>query len=127
MSYNMFNYLIWKGIESKVNRWREEKLKLKPTSFAKLRTANIPYLYNFSKHIVPKPRDWGDKTHITGYWFVDQQKKPDQKKLEDSISPDLRSFLKKAKENHKKVVYIGFGSVSIVSICPLAVYKQLRF
>ncbi|KAA1116290.1 hypothetical protein PGT21_008163 [Puccinia graminis f. sp. tritici] len=111
MSYTMFNYLIWKGIESKVNKWREKKLKLKPTSFAKLRTADIPYLYNFSEYIVPKPHDWSDKTHITGYWFRDQQKKSDQKKIEESIPLDLRSFLQKAKDNGKKVIYIGFGSV----------------
>ncbi|PLW10945.1 hypothetical protein PCASD_20269 [Puccinia coronata f. sp. avenae] len=111
ISYNVFNYLIWKGIESKVNKWREHKLKLKPTSFAKLRSAKIPILYNFSEQIIPKPHDWDEWTHVTGYWFRDQQHNTDDKKIEDSISPDLRSFLQKAKDDQKKVIYIGFGSV----------------
>ncbi|KNF04626.1 hypothetical protein PSTG_02114 [Puccinia striiformis f. sp. tritici PST-78] len=111
ISYNIFNYLIWKGIESKVNKWREQKLKIKATSFAKLQSANIPFLYNFSEKIVPKPSDWGDRIHITGYWFRDQQEKVDQKQIEDKISPDLLSFIQKARDRGKKIIYIGFGSV----------------
>lgn len=87
-------------------------MKLKPTSFAKLRSAKIPILYNFSEQIIPKPHDWDEWTHVTGYWFRDQQHNTDDKKIEDSISPDLRSFLQKAKDDQKKVIYIGFGSVS---------------
>ncbi|PLW30319.1 hypothetical protein PCASD_17756 [Puccinia coronata f. sp. avenae] len=92
-------------IESKVNKWREHKLKLKPTSFAKLRSAKIPILYNFSEQIIPKPHDWDEWTHVTGYWFRDQQHNTDDKKIEDSISPDLRSFLQKAKDDQKKVIF----------------------
>ncbi|POW13487.1 hypothetical protein PSTT_03729, partial [Puccinia striiformis] len=89
-----------------LNKWREQKLKIKATSFAKLQSANIPFLYSFSEKIVPKPSDWGDRIHITGYWFRDQQEKVDQKQIEDKF-PQISD----PRDRGKKIVYIGFGSV----------------
>ena len=28
-----------------------------------------PYLFCFSSHVVPRPSDWGEYAHVTGYWF----------------------------------------------------------
>jgi len=59
------------------------------------------FLYGFSSQIVPKPSDWTAAMHITGYWYLDQQRAwqpPD----------DLRQFL----EVGAPPVYIGFGSMS---------------
>jgi UDP:flavonoid glycosyltransferase YjiC (YdhE family) len=30
-----------------------------------------PMLYGFSEHIIPRPPEWGDNIHLTGYWFLD--------------------------------------------------------
>jgi hypothetical protein len=31
----------------------------------------VPSLYGFSQHVIPKPNDWDELQHITGYWFLD--------------------------------------------------------
>lgn len=31
-----------------------------------------PVLYGFSEALVPRPRDWGDDVHVTGFWFADE-------------------------------------------------------
>lgn len=111
MTYRGFNYLVWRGIKSKVNRWRKQSLNLKPISFGKVHSPEIPFLYNFSEHVAPRPDDWAERTHITGYWFKDQQKASDLEQIEQTISPGLRSFLQEARNKKKKVIYIGFGSV----------------
>jgi hypothetical protein len=28
-------------------------------------------VYGFSEHVVPRLRDWGDWSELTGYWFLD--------------------------------------------------------
>nr|BAC57027.1 glycosyltransferase [Micromonospora griseorubida] len=35
-----------------------------------------PYLYPFSPSVLPKPRDWPARAHVTGYWFWDQDWQP---------------------------------------------------
>lgn len=30
----------------------------------------VPRLYGHSRHMVPKPADWGPVDHVTGYWFL---------------------------------------------------------
>ncbi|KAI9630873.1 hypothetical protein KEM48_013542, partial [Puccinia striiformis f. sp. tritici PST-130] len=93
-----------------VKKWREEKLKIQATSFTKLQSANMPFLYNFSEKIAPKPSDWDDRICITGYWFRDKQEKVDQKEIKGKICPDLQLFIQKARDKGKKIIYIGFGS-----------------
>ncbi len=35
------------------------------------RTPRPTYLFCFSSHVIPRPSDWGDYAHVTGYWFLD--------------------------------------------------------
>jgi sterol 3beta-glucosyltransferase len=52
--------------------------------------------------VCPKPSDWGNDIHITGYWFLDQG--------DDWTPPQaLVNFLQAG----SPPVYIGFGSMSI--------------
>ncbi|TDV47973.1 glycosyltransferase [Actinophytocola oryzae] len=44
-----------------------------------------PVLYPFSRAVVPKPADWPDLAHITGYWFYDRP--------EWTPDPELAAFL----------------------------------
>jgi sterol 3beta-glucosyltransferase len=58
------------------------------------------YLHFFSPTVVPRPSDWPDFAHITGYWFLDQPS--------DWQPPtDLTAFV----ETDEPVVFIGFGSM----------------
>jgi UDP:flavonoid glycosyltransferase YjiC (YdhE family) len=57
------------------------------------------YLFCFSPHVVPRPYDWGDFAHVTGYWFLDQPN--DWQPLSN-----LEAFLQAG----PPPVYVGFGS-----------------
>jgi UDP:flavonoid glycosyltransferase YjiC (YdhE family) len=49
--------------------------------------------------VLPKPHDWGDHLHITGYWFMEEATYQPQ--------TELVRFL----ESGSRPVYIGFGSM----------------
>jgi sterol 3beta-glucosyltransferase len=72
-----------------------------------------PILYGFSPRVIPKPRDWPEETHITGYWFPEHSSwKPDSGLIEfleagpppvaiafgSTVSRDLESILDKILE-----------------------------
>ncbi|MGX1307799.1 sterol 3beta-glucosyltransferase [Amorphus suaedae] len=59
----------------------------------------IPILHAHSEAVVPKPPDWPDEAHVTGYWFLDEDGPP---------PPELPRFL----EQGPPPVYVGFGSMS---------------
>ncbi len=60
-----------------------------------------PSLYGYSPSLLPRPSDWDDDQHITGYWFLEAQ--PGWQPPED-----LARFLL----NGPPPVYVGFGSMS---------------
>lgn len=108
MSYAMFDQILWTASSGQINRWRKNMLHLGPTDLAHMKTSTVPFMYNFSPAVVPPPLDWGSLTAVTGYWTVDQK---DDKKFDPP--DDLVEFIKKAKEDGKKLAYIGFGSITI--------------
>jgi sterol 3beta-glucosyltransferase len=69
--------------------------------FDKLGTRSIPIVNGFSQHVVPRPPDWNENIHMTGYWF------PEDKQWQPSS--ELSDFL----EAGKPPVFIGFGSMPI--------------
>ncbi len=109
-SYNWFTYifseqLLWQMVRVPINRWRRESLKLKPLPlrgpFDALYRNHVPFIYGFSRYVVPRPSDWPPEHHITGYWFLNDA---------SAWSPPtgLIDFL--ARE--PQPIYIGFGSMS---------------
>ena len=107
--YNRFTYafaqqLGWQLFRPNANRWRR-KLELPPAPrfgyFKQLGTARYPVLNGFSPHVVPRPTDWNEHVHVTGYWFPED---------EEWQPPDpLRAFL----EAGPPPVFIGFGSMPV--------------
>src|SRR5579883_2428946 len=83
-----------------VNRARRDALDLPPYPLLGpiRQTTGGQRLYGYSRHVVPRPPDWGERHHITGYWFLDE---PDYQP-----APDLEAFLAAG----PPPVYIGFGS-----------------
>ena len=65
-----------------------------------MRREQTPNFYGFSAHVLPRPADWPDFCHITGYWFLDT-------KAAFQPPADLEAFLQAG----PKPVYIGFGSM----------------
>lgn len=98
--------LVWAVIGAPMtNRWRK-KLGLDPwhsygEMYARAARLQIPVLYPFSPALLPKPPDWDENHHFTGYWFLDAP---------PAWQPpaELLRFL----ESGPPPVYIGFGSMS---------------
>lgn len=68
--------------------------------FRELCKAGIPILNGFSPSLVPKPKDWGDNLHVTGFWFLDPPA---------SWQPPLA--LKDFLDAGEPPVCVGFGSM----------------
>lgn len=95
----------WQPFRGMVNEWRRKSLGLPPASFfgpwGSMAKQEYPYLFGYSRFVMPKPADWGDWVHVTGYWFLDRPS--------DWKPPaDLVEFLAKG----PPPVYIGFGSTT---------------
>ncbi|EFP79605.2 uncharacterized protein PGTG_05926 [Puccinia graminis f. sp. tritici CRL 75-36-700-3] len=107
LSYSLFDSLIWRAMSGQVNRWRKETLGIPPTSLEQMQSYKVPFMYNFSSAVVPKPLDWRDHIEVTGYWFLDQS--------HGNFQPpeSLLKFIASAKEDKVPLIYIGFGSVTV--------------
>ena len=101
LANQMYFYLL-RGMS---NECRTEILGLPPVGMGyywRADSVNSPVtmLYGYSPTVVPKPRDWGEKQQVTGYWFLEGARGYDP-------PPHLLSFL----EVGPKPVYVGFGSM----------------
>lgn len=90
---------------SMINEWRAETLGLPPMGrladpFSAAGQA-LPVLYSFSEAVVPRPADWPDSVHVTGYWFPDADPG-------DGLDAELDAFL----DAGEPPVYVGFGSLA---------------
>ncbi|KAI5807790.1 hypothetical protein BZA77DRAFT_330665 [Pyronema omphalodes] len=109
-----FNYLTYTVIDrfsgaqqqAKSTAGEKNMLGLRSTDLSKLQLNKVPFLYNFSPNVVSPPIDYPDWVRVTGYWFLDN---------EPGFIPDpkLVAFIKKARQDGKKIVYVGFGSVTV--------------
>ena len=87
-----------------INAWRRDRLNLpKGRAFPPIGQSGrglATRLCAVSPAVVPKPPDWDDTTHMTGYWMLDEgaEWRPD---------PALAAFLAAG----PAPVYIGFGSM----------------
>ncbi|KAL4785931.1 hypothetical protein BJX76DRAFT_323062 [Aspergillus varians] len=106
ITYVMFENVFWRAISGQVNRWRMNELGLKATNLDKMQPNKVPFLYNFSPSVVPPPLDFPDWVRITGYWFLSESS--------DWTPPkELARFIQRARQDKKKLVYIGFGSIVV--------------
>lgn len=116
MTYVMFDTLFWKAIAWQINAWRKKELGLPNTNLDKMQQTRVPFLYNFSPSVVPPPLDYNDWVRVTGYWFLNE--------ASDWTPPkDLLQFMDKARNDGKKLVYIGFGSIVVAD--PFALTKTI--
>ena len=94
--------VIWQWYRPFVNKFRE-RFGLRPLNGGDFHRAlnSAPLLGAYSPAVIPRPKDWADNAHITGYWFQDTQN-------EWHPSIELESFLEKG----NPPVYVGFGSMT---------------
>ncbi|KAG5947204.1 Sterol 3-beta-glucosyltransferase [Claviceps sorghi] len=106
MTYVMFDNIFWKATAQQINRWRNKTLGLPNTSLEKMQPNKVPFLYNFSPSVVAPPLDFSDWIRVTGYWFLNEGG-------EYEPPNELSDFIKKARDDGKKLVYVGFGSIIV--------------
>lgn len=107
MTYVLFDTFFWKGISGQVNKWRQNTLHIEKTNLDLLQQSKVPFLYNVSPAVLVPPVDFSDWIQVTGYWFLDEGAGNFQ-------PPDnLVKFIKQARTDGKKLVYIGFGSIVV--------------
>lgn len=87
------------------NSWRQARLNLPSISlrrwpYTQLHGRPVPMLYCYSPAVAPRPSDWSEHAHVTGYWFLDHP--PDWQP-----PADLVDFL----GSGPPPIYIGFGSL----------------
>jgi len=105
LGYRLGDQLGWQMFRSVTNRWRVETLGLPPLPFGgpyrQIEQEREIVLHGYSPSVVPKPPDWGENIHVTGYWFLDRS--------EDWQPPaTLEAFL----ADGPPPVYIGLGSMT---------------
>ncbi|BEI98763.1 hypothetical protein CcaverHIS631_0310620 [Cutaneotrichosporon cavernicola] len=116
-TYVLFDNIMWRASSGQINRWRKKYLNLKSTDQEHMSINKVPFLYNFSPAVVPKPLDWDDAISITGYWNLENSD------MDWSPPASLDAFMAQARADGKPLVYIGFGSIIVPD--PAAVTKSI--
>jgi UDP:flavonoid glycosyltransferase YjiC (YdhE family) len=103
LSHELFSQLYWQGGRLAYALVRRKHPRLPPLTAWPFDASNervTPILFGFSPQLIPKPPDWGDTVHVTGYWHLDAR---------PGWQPPagLVEFLKAG----APPVFIGFGSV----------------
>ncbi|MBL8583591.1 MAG: glycosyltransferase family 1 protein [Rhizobiaceae bacterium] len=97
----------WRVYGPPLNRWRAAHFGLPPLAscldmLASRRNFAAPTLYEYSPCAVPKPADWLETDHVTGYWFA-------QPPADWAPDPRIVAFLAAG----PPPVYFGFGSMPV--------------
>ncbi|KAH3916821.1 hypothetical protein HBH56_063490 [Parastagonospora nodorum] len=104
ISYALIELLSWQGLGDIINQFRAKCLSLDPVSVlwapGMLQRLEVPHTYCWSPALIPKPKDWGPRISIAGFYFLN---------LASGYTPDvsLQAFL----DAGAPPVYIGFGSI----------------
>ncbi len=105
LSHYLMRQVMWQGFRTADRIARQQVLGLSSVQFWGPYNADLlhryPILYGFSPSVIPKPSDWNEDTHVTGYWFLDSSS-------DWTPTPTLMEFL----QTGPTPVYIGFGSMS---------------
>ena len=103
LSFRMTRQLFWQNFRGNDSTMRKTLGMSRPPfwgPFHKLEQMRVPLLYGYSPHVLPRPSDWPNHHHVTGYWFLDEP-------AGWTPTADLVDFL----EAGEPPVYIGFGSM----------------
>ena len=112
MTYIIAERVFWHVFRPSINRWRRETLGVpplwQPGPYGLLGRTDRPVLYGFSPSILSAPSDWRERSHVTGFWFLERTpawRPPD----------DLVRFL----SSGPPPIYVGLGRLLVSSTKPL--------
>ena len=104
LSHKIFEKVMWSTSSGAINQFWKKKFGHTPQDFAspfgKQTTRRLPTIVSCSQYVFPKPEDWPENVHNTGYWFLDEEAGWEP-------SGELLDFLQKG----TPPVYVGFGSL----------------
>lgn len=106
LTHVMFENVFWRGISGQINKWRVNDLGLPRTNLYKIAQYKVPFLYNISPTVFPPSVDFPDWVKVTGYWFLEDGNTYD-------APSELIEFIRNARDDGKKIVYVGFGSIVV--------------
>jgi UDP:flavonoid glycosyltransferase YjiC (YdhE family) len=112
LTYRVAQQSVWQWYRPAINQMRRSVLGLPkwPVGgyFGQMEQAGTPVINGFSSQVVPRPADWGDHVHISGYWFGEEET---WRPSEDAwrLPGELVRFL----ETGPPPIFIGFGSMPI--------------
>ncbi len=103
-SHKILQQLMWFGSSAPVKQFLKQEWGAVPAFFSSPFTAQTTHRFSTitscSNYVFPRPVDWPENVHSSGYWFLDD--------AGDWTPPaDLLDFLKYG----APPVYIGFGSI----------------
>lgn len=103
----MSDQTLWISIRKYINKWRTQTLGLYEKGYLEttntlLQSQKIITLYCYSNVLAPKPADWSEFIHVTGFWRSNVEEN-------ETLSEDLQRFLRK----YPNPVLISFGSISV--------------
>lgn len=106
LTHTLVNLSLWFIFRKPFNNFRESilnkpALKFWQTPLDFMKLARVHFLNAFSPSVIPKPADWSEYDHVTGYWFLDTP-------VDFTPPSDLVEFINAG----APPVYIGFGSMS---------------
>lgn len=100
--FNRFTAIAYGGM---INRFRTKRLGLARESrfsdFLHRDGSAVPVLYPVSPSVVPRPNDYPDSAHLTGYWFHEQST------AGAALPENVSEFV----DRKGPVIYAGFGSM----------------
>src|SRR6185436_1411557 len=105
VTHKLMHNMLWRGLGGPAtNKWRATlglpRWRSYADMYGSVRAAGTPWLFGYSPSVLPKPPDWEDYHHVTGYWYLDPP-------AGWQPPADLVHFL----ESGPPPVYVGFGSM----------------
>ncbi len=105
LSHKLFEQIMWVAAREPIQQFWMDTFGRNPEAFGppfgKQVSPGHPTVVSCSDHVFPRPADWPEHVHNTGFWFLDDE--PDWQPSEA-----LHAFL----EAGPPPVYVGFGSVA---------------
>jgi sterol 3beta-glucosyltransferase len=104
LTHRIFEQIMWQTGSLPLKKFWKKQFGHAPehfgSPFGRQVTRSMPTIISCSEHVFPRPADWPEHVHNTGYWFLDE---------EPGWQPSaaLVDFLNQG----KPPVYVGFGSI----------------
>ena len=103
-THKIFEQVMWLASRSAVKQFWKKKFGEAPENFVcpfgRQNTRINPTVISCSNYVFPRPKDWSEYVHGSGYWFLEEA-------IDWKPSNELLDFIQRG----TPPVYVGFGSI----------------